>query len=318
MTGCSWRLIHLGRGDREQALPWALGVHFGYMGSGEPDLKRLMQQSGRTGDVGAAQGPEQLRAVLDTRLDTCRRRYGPAASYTLYLQGWLADQLATLGRYDEALALLQELRRLDRDRGESGAVSLLGLLTLRKGDMDSYTRPVGGDAAPVWARLHPAAKNAVEQRQHGIPVWRKRSFGCAPPYPVRWMTSSGRSNRRTVPRQPMARKSAFNGAAGQPELLGRDQCQAAVEVLTRAVARPKEPRNPYRAQACRWRWAPTVSAMPRRPASCPRRGRPRPGRDPGQAQPGLALARRMLAQMRTPRGRTLLGVPPPPGLELKD
>src|SRR5262249_29251366 len=133
-------LIHLARGDREQARHWALGVFQGFgVVSNTPGYDRLLQENKARLQELLPTDAEGVREALEHALEVQRRAEGPVDFYASRLRNWLADQLAELGRYGEATALFEESMRLDPDhkRGIAPMFSL-GVLALRKGDRDGH------------------------------------------------------------------------------------------------------------------------------------------------------------------------------------
>jgi serine/threonine protein kinase len=245
-------LIHLGRGDREQARPWALGVihspDMAAWGAGEADLERLVRESESRLKALLPTDPEGLRAALEHELDVERRRHGPGGSFTIKLTNWLANQLAALGRYDKAIALFKESERLKPDADTFGPRFPLGVLMLKMGDVNGYRalcsqmlrecEPEGTTAKNPWttamspwladqiARLCTAAPGAVDDPKRLLALGRRAA------------SADGQN-----PSFLLARAAAEFRAG---------EFQAAVEVLPRSVARWEYWEYPYppcRAQA---------------------------------------------------------------------
>jgi tetratricopeptide (TPR) repeat protein len=136
-------LIHLGRGDRDQARDWAVGAFYARgQGPGIPqDLRQWAENETRLKEL-LPTDAEGVRAALQHALEVQCHTKGPLDNYARDLREYLADQLATVGRYDEAVALWEEALRLEPglepDRLASRQRSSLGICALHRGDLEGY------------------------------------------------------------------------------------------------------------------------------------------------------------------------------------
>jgi serine/threonine protein kinase/tetratricopeptide (TPR) repeat protein len=130
-------LIYLGRGDRDQARHWAIGVLRGGGVGGLPPESQMRAKEEPLKEL-LPTDAEGVRAALAHALEVQRRTKGDVDGYTFLLREYLADQLATLGRYTEATALWEEALQVNPDQVTTRQWFSLGVCALRRGDLEGY------------------------------------------------------------------------------------------------------------------------------------------------------------------------------------
>jgi tetratricopeptide (TPR) repeat protein len=233
-------LIHLGRGDREQARHWALGVFKGWASTtDDPEYLSLLRENEARLKELLPTDAEGVCAALEHAVEVQRRTDGPVPSgYASDLRLCLVDQLGVLGRYDQATALLEELRPApDRKLGE-WPTFCLGILALRRGDRDDH-RALCAELLRQYAPEEAAVKEgslSVKQLNPAYAAATARLCAAAP--------GTVEDPKRLL---ELGRRAAAAEDQDAHLLLGRGaavyragQFAAAVEVLTRSVARFQE------------------------------------------------------------------------------
>jgi serine/threonine protein kinase len=234
-------LIHLGRGDREQARHWALGVfqvQIQFITSRWPEYLSLFREHEARLKELLPTDAEGLCAALAHALEVQRRAEGRLGDY----RGWLVDQLGTLGHYGEATALLQEALRLDPDhKPHSWLHFCLGVLALHRGDWEAH-RAVCTELLREYASQDTTAKEGLSNVKQLGPEQAAQAAAnvrlCAA------VPEAGQDPKRLL---ELSRRAATANDQDAAILLARGaaeyragQFAAAVEVLTRALARFQE------------------------------------------------------------------------------
>jgi tetratricopeptide (TPR) repeat protein len=232
-------LLYLEHGDREQARHWALGVFSSRPGVGTP-LPLFRENEGRLKEL-LPNDAEGLCKAFEHALDVQSRTKGPVDPYAFWLREWLADLLATMGRYDEAIALWEEALRLEPDRLATWQRSALGICALRRGDLEGYRAL----CAELLRRSAPDNTTAKKGSSSVNPPNRFDDeliarLCSAAPGAVKDPKGLLELGRRLALNDPIVEAALARGAAEYRA----GEFPAAVESLTQALVRFKEFRNP--------------------------------------------------------------------------